>query len=102
MRCVAVTGEDQLMTQKDKPDHKHLADTYRETEASDAVHHRDADRGKDATINVTPEEPGKPLSDVARPDKADGENHAAPPSPKGPEYDKLMRGYEPGEMAGEQ
>ena len=93
------------MTQSDKRDDKDLAKDYRDAAAGDAWHERDGNgrggAGQDATINTTPETPNVPLSDVARPDPADGENHAAPPSPKGPDYDRLMRGYEPGEMAGE-
>lgn len=93
------------MTQSGKRDDKDLAKEYRDASAGDAWHAREANQpggaGEDATINATPETPHVPLSDVAHPDAADGENHAAPPSPKGPEYDKLMRGYEPGEMAGE-
>ena len=93
------------MTQAEKRDDKDLAKQYREAAKDDAWHERDGNRrggaGEDATINATPETQDAPLSDVAHPDPADGENHAAPPSPKGPEYDKLMRGYEPGEMAGE-
>jgi len=48
---------------------------------------------------VTPERPDVPLSDVAYPDKADGEHYAVAPSDKGPEYDRLMRGLEPGKRA---
>lgn len=93
------------MAQSGKRDDKDLAKAYRDASAGTAWHERDANQpggaGEDATINSTPETPDTPLSDVARPDAADGENHSAPPHPKGPAYDKLMRGYEPGEMAGE-
>ena len=60
-----------------------------------------APRRWDPALLETPERPDVPLSDVTHPDKADGEDHSVPPSDKGPEHDRLMRGLEPGETSAE-
>ncbi|MBT2187866.1 hypothetical protein [Sphingobium nicotianae] len=93
------------MTQQDRDEQEALARRYREAAAGDAWHERASDDSAesedDPTLAVTPEVPDVPLTDVAHPDPADGEDHDAPPSEKGPYYDKLMRGLEPGETTGE-
>jgi hypothetical protein len=84
---------------------KDLARTYRQAAAGDAHHERKSGGPDpapyDPMLNVTPERPDVPLSDVAHPDKADGEDYSVPPSAKGPEHDRLMRGLEPGETSAE-
>lgn len=92
------------MTQQDKDRQAELARHYREAAEGDAWHQLsggggDAPRGKDPTLVVTPEVPDVPLTDVAHPDKADGEDHDAPPHPDGPYHDAIMRGLEPGETS---
>jgi hypothetical protein len=86
------------------PEEQALARTYRQAAKGDAYHERKsggapAPGGYDPTMGVTHERPDVPLSDVVHPDKADGENHDAPPSAKGPDHDRLMRGLEPGETS---
>jgi hypothetical protein len=92
-------------SQGNTPADKALAGSYRQAAAGDAYHERKSGGPDpapyDPTMGVTPERPDVPLSDVAHPDKADGENYAALPSDKGPDYDRLMRGLEPGETSSE-
>ena len=92
------------MTEREKDD-RALARDYRHAAAGDAHHERKSggpdSGGSDPMLAVTNEVPGVPMTDVAHPDKADGENYAAAPSAKGPEYDALMRGLEPGETSAE-
>jgi hypothetical protein len=89
--------------QDDPQKDRGLATTYRHAAAGDAYHERKSGGPDpapyDPTMGVTPERPDVPLSDVAHPDKADGENYGAPLSDKGPEHDRLMRGLEPGETS---
>lgn len=95
------------MTERGKHDDpqkdRDLARSYRHAAAADAYHERKSGGPDpapyDPTIGVTPERPDVPLSDVARPDKADGEDYSVRPSAKGPEHDRLMRGLEPGETS---
>ncbi len=97
------TTQDREKHGRESQDDKGLAQTYRHAASGDAHHERESGElrpgAPDPTLTVTHEVPGVPMKDVARPDKADGENHAAPPSDKGPEHDALMRGLEPGETS---
>lgn len=91
------------MAPRDKSDERALAQAYEDAAKDDAWHGRaggdPADRGQDPTLTVTPERQDVPMSDVAHPDPVDSENRDAPPSEKGPAYDALMRGFEPGETS---
>ena len=91
------------MAQRDKPEERALAQAYEDAAKDDAWHERasgdPADKGQDPTLTVTPEEQDRPMSDVAHPDPVDSEDRSAPPSDKGPDYDALMRGFEPGETS---
>jgi len=93
------------MNEREKEEDRALARDYRHAAAGDAHHERKSggpdSGGSDPMLATTPEVPGVPMSDVAHPDKADGENYAAPPSDKGPAHDALMRGLEPGETSAE-
>ena len=96
-------AEQEIVDAADIANELMLATTYREAAAGDAWHERDntgtAQGGQDWSLAVTPEVPGVPLDDMAHPDPADGEDYSVPPSQKGPAYDALMRGFEPGETS---
>ena len=85
-----------------KGDHD-LARSYRHAAAGDSYHERKSGgpepAGNDPTLSTTFERPHKPLSDVTRPDKADGENKGF--SSGDARMDKLMSGLEPGETSSE-
>ena len=78
-----------------------LARSYRHAAAGDAHHERKSGgpdpAGSDPTLATTFERPHKPLSDVTRPDKADGENKGY--TSGDPAHDKIMAGLEPGETS---
>jgi len=94
---------EQEKNDRDRNDQNALARRYREAAKEDALQQLSGSGpcrgGEDPTLAVTHEVQGVPMRDVAHPDKADGEDHDAPPSPHGPAHDALMRGFEPGETS---
>lgn len=96
------------MSEREKDD-RALARDYRHAAAGDAHHERKSGGpdpgGSDPMLAVTNEVPGVPMTDVARPDLADGEVRGrvrrigGAGSAIGSEAE--MSGLEPGEMAGD-
>ncbi|MBO9576319.1 MAG: hypothetical protein J7494_11315 [Sphingobium sp.] len=80
-----------------------LARIYRHAEAGAAHHERKSGgsepAGHDPTLTTTFERPHFPLSDVTKPDKADGEAKGFTTGDK--RQDAILSGLEPGETSSE-
>ena len=87
------------MTQEKKQQDEALARAYREGAQGDAHHALSGQGGYDPTLVTTPELPHEPMRDGTKYDAVDSENRNVPPHPKGPDYDKILRGLEPGETS---
>jgi hypothetical protein len=103
----SITGADQ-QPPPDGAKHEDagLAHAYQQAAAGDAYRERKSggpvSGGRDPTLTVTPEVPGVPMKDVAKPDPLSGEMKGVTSDARAPgASEAILSGLEPGETSAE-